>query len=116
MIAVVAPPGPLRDAVVARLGPETRVAEPGDPMSLGRAGEGVERMFLAVEDPVMAADAVAAAEMALVYYCVSLGPNDALAGSSLRWRILLDDPAALGDEGELAAHAARALTEDPPPP
>ena len=114
MIAVVAPPGELRDAVVAELGEDVRVSEPADPMSMCRALEGVERMFLAVDDPVAAADAVAAAEMAHVYHCVSLGPVEALIGSSVRATILLDDPSADVDPAEVAALAARALDRGPP--
>ena len=34
MIAVVAPPGELRDAVVAELGEGVRVTEPADPMTM----------------------------------------------------------------------------------
>ncbi len=110
MIAVVAPPGELRDAVVAELGDDVRVTEPADPMSMCRALEGVERMFLAVDDPVVAGDAVAAAEMAHVYRCVSLGPVDALTGSSVRATILLDDASAPFDLRAIAALAARELS------
>ena len=66
-------------------------------------------MFLAVDDHVAAGDAVAAAEMAHVYHCVSLGPVDALTGSSVRATILLDDPAAPFDVEQVAALAAREL-------
>ena len=115
MIAVVAPPGELRDALLAELPGDTRAVVPGDdPMTLSRALQGVERMFLACEGDVAAADAVAAAEMALVYYCVSLRPVDALNGSALRARIL--DPPASAGPAEIAALAVRALGEDPPPP
>ncbi|HEX2088050.1 MAG TPA: hypothetical protein VHF89_20350 [Solirubrobacteraceae bacterium] len=114
MIAVVAPPGELRDAVVARLGDDVRVTEPADPMSLCRALEGAERMFLAVDDPVAAGDAVAAAEMALVYHCVSLRPVGALTGSSVRSTVLLDDAPGPLDVDEVAARAARALSEEAP--
>ena len=111
MIAVVAPPGALRDAVVAELDPPPRVAEPGDPMTLARTLEGVERMFLACDDDVAAADVVAAAEMAHVYLCVSLGPVEALTGSSVRSTVLEPDPAA--DPRDVAARAARALAAEP---
>ena len=94
MIAVVAPPGEMRDALVARLDASTRVVEPGD--------------------PVAASDAVAAAEMALVYHCVALHPVEALMGSALRSTVLVDDPAAAFDPAELAERAARALLDDPP--
>ena len=112
MIAVVAPPGELRDAVVAAVGSHVRVTEPADPMAMCRALEGVERMFLAVDDPVAAGDAVAAAEMAHVYHCVSLGPVDALVGSSVRGTVLLDDPSAPFDVRSIAALAARELKSD----
>lgn len=112
MIAVVAPPGALRDAVVAELGGDVRITEPADPMAMCRALEGVERMFLAIDDPVVAGDAVAAAEMAHVYRCVSLGPVDALTGSSVRATILLDDASAPYDVGAIAALAARELSAD----
>ncbi len=112
MIAVVAPPGQLRDAVTAELGGDVRVIEAADPMALCRALEGVDRMFLAVDDPVVAGDAVAAAEMAHVYRCVSLGPVEALTGSSVRSTILLEDPAAPYDIGAVAALAARELASD----
>ena len=111
MILLVAPAGPLRDALVARLGDEVQTVEPGDPGALLNAMRGVERMFLACDDPVVAADAVAAAEMAHVYHCVTLGPNDALSGSSLRWTILLVEDESV-DESAIAAAAARALTQD----
>ena len=111
MILLVAPAGPLREALSERLGGDVRVAEPGDPGALLRAMRGVERMFLACDDRVAAADVVAAAEMAHVYHCVSLGPNDALAGSSLRWTILLVEAETV-DESAIAAAAARALTQD----
>jgi hypothetical protein len=110
VIAVVAPPGELRDAVVAGLGDDVRVSEPADPPTLVGVLEGVERMFLAVDDEVAAADAVAAAEMAHVYWCVSLGPVDALAGSSVRSTILLDEPSAPFDVSEVASRAVRELT------
>ena len=118
MIAVVAAPGELRDALLGRLPSDTRVVEPGDdPIALSRALEGVERMFLACDDDTAAADVVAAAEMALVYLCVSLHPVEALSGSALRSRILLDEaPGAPADPDALADLAARALVEDPPPP
>jgi hypothetical protein len=115
VIAVVAPPGELRDALVGRLPAGTRVVEPGeDPMALARALQGVERMFLACDDDVAAADAVAAAEMALVYFCVALRPVAALTGSALRVRVL--DPPPSAAPADVAALAARALAEDPPPP
>jgi hypothetical protein len=112
VIAVVATPGRLRDAVLARLPVDARAVVPGDPMTLARALEGVERMFLAVDDPVVAGDAVAAAEMAHVYLCVSLGPVDALVGSALRSTVLLDDPSAPFDVEATAALAASELTSD----
>ena len=114
MIAVVAPPGELRDALVRRLPDDTRVVEPGDPMTLARTLDGVERMFLACEDAVAAADVVAAAEMALVYYCVSLRDVPALTGSALRGRVLDPPPSATPEE--VADLAAGALEADPPPP
>ena len=116
MIAVVAPAGELRDAVVAALGPDVRVAEPGDPAALARTLEGVERMFLACEDPVAAGDVVAAAEMALVYHCVTVHEVPALDGSALRSTVLLAGDAPRPAPDELAALAARALRDDPPPP
>ena len=91
MIAVVAPAGELRDALLGRLPADTRVVAPGDPMALASALQGVERMLLAVDDPVAAADAVAAAEMALVYRCVSLHPVDALSGSAMRSAVVPGD-------------------------
>ena len=112
MIAIIAPPSELRDLLVGELGPHIRVTEPGDPASLAGALDGVERMFLAVDDPVVAGDAVAAAEMAHVYHCVSLGPVDALTGSSVRSTILLDDPSAPYDVRSVAALAARELKSD----
>jgi hypothetical protein len=112
VIAVIAPPSELRDLLVSSLGPHIRVAEPGDPTTLAGALEGVERMFLAVDDPIVAADAVAAAEMAHVYHCVSLGPVEALNGSSVRATFLLDDPSAPFDARSVAALAARELKSD----
>ena len=116
MILVVAPPGALRDAVVAALGGDVRVAAPADPAALMEAMRGVDRMFLSCDDPVAATDVVAAAEMAHVYYCVSLRPVAALEGSALRWRVLLDDADAAPAPDEIAPLAARALRDDPPPP
>ena len=116
MIAVVAEPGPLRDAVVAALGDEAVAVDPGDPAALVSSLGGVERMFLACDDPVVAADAVAAAEMALVYQCVSLRPLDALAGTAMRSAVLLDDASGPYDVDEVAARAVRALTEPAAPP
>ena len=113
MIAVVAPAGELRDALVARLPDDTRLAEPGDPMTLARALDGVERMFLACEDDVAAGDAVAAAEMAHVYLCVSLHDVPALTGSALRARVL--EPRPSSSPSEVAELAAAALDDDPPP-
>lgn len=110
MIAVVTAPGELRDAIVAALPADARVTEPGDPATVARALEGVERMFLACEDPVAAGDVVAAAEMAHVYLCVSLWPVDALTGSSVRSTTLLDDPSAPVDIRSVAALAAAELT------
>ena len=114
MIAIVAPAGELRDALVARLPDDTRVVEPGDPMTLARALQDVERMFLACGEPVAAGDAVAAAEMAHVYYCVALHDMPALAGSALRARVL--DPPPSASPAEVAELAAAALRDDPPPP
>ena len=111
VILLVAPAGPLRDALSERLGGDVRVVEPGDPGALLQAMRGVERMFLACDDPVAAADAVAAAEMAHVYHCVTLGPIDALSGSSVRWTILLVESEPV-EESAIAAAAARALTQD----
>jgi hypothetical protein len=93
VIAIVAPAGELREAVASRLPADTRVTEPADPMTLTRALQGVERMFLACRDETAAADVVAAAEMAHVYLCVSLWPVDALTGSAVRAAVLLADPA-----------------------
>ena len=116
MILLVAPSGPLRDALASELGDDVRVVEPREPGELVRAMRGVERMFLQCDDPVAAADVVAAAEMAHVYYCVSLRPVAALDGSALRSRVLVGDGEAEPDPTEVAALAARALREDPPPP
>ena len=115
MILLVSAPGPLRDAVAAELGDDAAVVEPGDPAALVRAMRGVERMFLACDDPVAAGDVIAAAEMALVYYCVTVRPVPALAGSALRSRVLVPE-GDLPPADELAALAARALRDDPPPP
>jgi hypothetical protein len=114
VIAVVAPPSAVRSALADALGDEALVLEPDDLSALVGSLSGVERMFLAVDDPVLAADVVSAAEMALVYYCVSLHDVPALSGSALRARILDPDPSA--EPREIAALAAEALRDDPPPP
>ncbi|HEX8208304.1 MAG TPA: hypothetical protein VF587_19730 [Solirubrobacteraceae bacterium] len=114
MIAVVAPPGELRDALMGHLPAGTAALEPGDPMTLARGLQGAERMFLACEDEVAAGDVVSAAEMALVYYCVSLRDVPALTGSALRSRVL--DPPGSASPDEVARLAAQALRDDPPPP
>ena len=116
MILVVAPAGPLREALAAEIGDDVRVVEPGDPAELVDAMRGVERMFLACEDPVAAGDVVAAAEMAHVYYCVSLGPVAGLEGSALRSRVLFGEGEVMPPPEDAAALAARALREDPLPP
>ena len=116
MFLIVAPPGPLRDALAAELGAGARVAEPADPPALLEAMRGVDRMFLDCADPVAAADVVAAAEMALVYYCVTLRPVPALQGSSVRSRALSPDGDPDGPPEHVAALAAAALREDPPSP
>lgn len=109
MIAVVAPQGELRDAIVGRLPEGTRVTEPADPMTLAGTLQGVERMFLACRDETAAADVVAAAEMAHVYRCVSLWPVDALIGSSVRSTFLLGDPSEPFDAAQVAELAAAEL-------
>ena len=116
MILVVAPTGELRDALVAALPPDTVCAEPGDPAALVRAMRGVDRMFLACDDPVAAGDVVAAAEMAHVYYCVSLRPVAGLEGSALRSRVLFGEADEVPPTTDAAALAAQALRDDPPPP
>ena len=113
MIAVVAEPGPLRDALAARLDQPLLLA-PDDLPALVSSLAGVERMFLAVDDPALAADVVAAAEMAHVYFCVSLHEVSALTGSALRARVLAPGPDAAPEA--VADLAAAALRDDPPPP
>jgi len=108
VIAVVAPAGPLRDALVAQLGDEALPLAPDDPGALVSALGGVQRMVLACDDAVVAADVVAAAEMAHVYHCVTVGEVAALSGSSVRWTVVPP-----GDAEEVAAAAARALTAPP---
>jgi hypothetical protein len=112
VIAVVAPPSPLTDALLAELGDAAVVLPPDDLPRLVASLDGVERMFVAIDDDVAAADVVAAAAMAHVYRCVSLGPVDALTGSSVRSTILLDAPAAGFDPHQVARLAARELTSD----
>jgi hypothetical protein len=113
VIAVVAPDGPLRSALAAELG-DARLIAPDDLSALVSSLSGVERVCLAVDDPAVAADVVAAAEMALVYFCVALHDVPALEGSALRARVL--DPPPGASPAEVAALAAAALREDPPPP